>query len=147
MANTDLPIVVFACVRNGGRSVIARLLTEYYAANRVVAHSAGTQPGEQVHPEVLEILATLGLDISREYPKLLTTEMIAEADLAITLGCGESCPYVPGVTYRDWSVPDPAGQPPTIIRSIIADIDTRVRDLLAELIPDLHLPPSVLTPQ
>ncbi|UMG91622.1 heat-shock protein HtpX [Nocardioides sp. TF02-7] len=138
------PQVVFACVRNGGRSVIARLLTEHYAAGRVVALSAGTQPGEHVHREVAHVLEQLGLDTSREHPKLLTMEMVAASDLAITLGCGEECPYVPGVTYRDWPVDDPGGRDDATVRRIVADLDGRVRDLLHELAPDLDLPPSVV---
>ena len=141
----DAPQVVFACVRNGGRSVISRVLAEHYAGGRVIALSAGTQPGEHIHPEVADALAALGLDPSRETPTLLTRDTIAASDLAITLGCGEECPYVPGVTYRDWPVADPGGQDPETVRAIVADLDTRVRDLLVELVPDLDLPPSVLT--
>ncbi|WP_204163717.1 low molecular weight phosphatase family protein [Nocardioides solisilvae] len=140
----DRPQVVFACVRNGGRSVAARVLTEHYAQGRVVALSAGTQPGDHVHPEVADVLERLGLDTSQERPKRLTTEMVAGSDLAITLGCGEECPYVPGVTYRDWPVDDPGGQDEAEVRRILADLDGRVRDLLAELVPDLVLPPSVV---
>ena len=144
MNETRLPTVVFACVRNGGRSVASRVLTEHYAAGRVVALSAGTQPGEHIHPEVADVLQKLGLDTSAESPKLLTREMIARSDLAITLGCGEQCPYVPGVTYRDWPVDDPGGQDEATVRRIIADLDVRVRALLNELVPDLELGPSVL---
>ncbi|MQW74958.1 heat-shock protein HtpX [Nocardioides sp. dk4132] len=144
MTAERIPQVVFACVRNGGRSVIARVLTEQYAAGRVVAVSAGTQPGEHIHPEVARALELLGLDTSRERPQRLTTEMVAASDLAITLGCGEECPYVPGVTYRDWPVDDPGGQDDATVRRIVADLDTRVRDLLRELVPDLTLATSVL---
>jgi len=139
-----VPQVVFACVRNGGRSVAARVLTEHYARGRVIALSAGTQPGEQIHREVAEVLESLGLDTSREHPKHLTREMIAASDLAITLGCGEECPYVPGVTYRDWPVDDPGGEDEPTVRRIIADLDQRVRDLVRELVPDEAMPASVL---
>ena len=138
------PQVVFACIRNGGRSVISRVLTEHYAGGRVVALSAGTQPGEHIHPEVAEVLEKLGLDTSRETPELLTRETIAASTMAITLGCGEECPYVPGVKYVDWPVADPGGQDEETVRGIVADIDARVRELLVELVPDLELPPSVL---
>lgn len=141
------PQVVYACVRNGGRSVIARVLTEHYAQGRVVALSAGTQPGEHIHPEVAEALQGLGVDTSQERPKHLTREMIAASTLAITLGCGEQCPYVPGVTYRDWPVDDPGGQDQATVRRIIADLDRRVRDLLRELVPDLELPESIVAAQ
>ena len=139
-----IPQVVFACVRNGGRSVISRVLTEHYASGRVIALSAGTQPGEHIHPEVADALEKLGLDTSREHPKPLTRDTIAASDLAITLGCGEECPYVPGVTYVDWPVADPGGQDEATVRAIIADLDTRVRELLVQLVPDLELSPSVL---
>ena len=139
-----MPQVVFACVRNGGRSVISRLLTELYADGRIVALSAGTQPGEDIHPEVAEALQRLGLDTSGERPKLLTRETIAASDLAVTLGCGEDCPYVPGVKYVDWPVDDPRDQDQATIRGIIAELDRRVRDLVTELVPGYDLPPSVL---
>lgn len=138
------PQVVFACVRNGGRSVIARVLTEHYAGGRVTARSAGTQPGEQIHREVADVLEKLGLDMSREHPSKLTRETIAASDLAITLGCGEECPYVPGVRYVDWPVEDPGGQDEPTVRRIVADLDTRVRALLVELVPGIALPPSVV---
>ncbi|WP_148570880.1 low molecular weight phosphatase family protein [Nocardioides caldifontis] len=143
-ADQDTPQVVFACVRNGGRSVISRVLTEHYAGGRVVALSAGTQPGEQIHPEVGAVLEKLGLDTSREHPKLLTREAIAASTMAITLGCGEECPYVPGVRYVDWPVADPGGQDEATVREIVADLDRRVRSLLTELVPGLELPPSVI---
>lgn len=139
------PVVVFACRANGGRSVASRLLTEHYAQGRVVAMSAGTEPGEHVHPEVAAVLTELGLEVSRESPTLLTAEMIAASDLAITQGCGENCPYVPGARYRDWPLEDPKGKDEAEVRRIVADIDARVRELLVELVPDHPLPPSLLT--
>ena len=141
----DVPQVVFACVRNGGRSVISRVLTEHYAQGRVRALSAGTAPGEHIHPEVADALECLGLDTSREEPTRLTRETIAASSMAITLGCGEECPYVPGVRYVDWPVADPGGQDPATVRAIVADLDERVRGLLVELVPDLELAPSVLS--
>jgi arsenate reductase (thioredoxin) len=140
----DVPQVVFACVRNGGRSVISRVLTEHYADGQVKALSAGTQPGEHIHREVADVLEKLGLDTSAEQPKLLTRDTIAASTMAITLGCGEECPYVPGVKYVDWPVADPGGQDEATVRDIIADLDGRVRALLVELVPQLRLPPSVL---
>ncbi len=139
-----VPQVVFACVRNGGRSVISRVLTEHYASGRVTAVSAGTQPGEHIHREVADVLERLGLDTSKEQPKLLTRDTIAASTMAITLGCGEECPYVPGVKYVDWPVADPGGQDEATVRAIIGDLDQRVRTLLVELVPDIDLPPSVL---
>lgn len=139
-----VPTVVFACRANGGRSVASRLLTEHYAHGRVTALSAGTEPGEHIHPEVARVLEHLGLDTSREAPKLLTTETIAASDLTVTMGCGENCPFVPGATYRDWPLEDPKGQDDPTVRRIVADIDSRVRDLLVELVPGIALPASVL---
>jgi arsenate reductase (thioredoxin) len=141
---TDRPQIVFACRKNAGRSLASRVLAEHYAGGRVVALSAGTEPGADVHPEVVAVLAALGLDTSKERPKLLTREVIAASDLAVTLGCGESCPYVPGVRYVDWPVDDPAGQDEPTVRRIVADLDARVRELLLELVPDLVLAPSVV---
>jgi len=141
--NDRVPQVVFACVRNGGRSVISRVLTEHYAGGRVRALSAGTQPGEHIHTEVADVLEKLGLDTSREHPQLLTRDTIAASDLAITLGCGEECPFVPGVRYVDWPVDDPGGQDEATVRRIVADLDSRVRALLVELVPEIELPPSV----
>lgn len=143
-ASSHVPQVVFACVRNGGRSVISRVLTEHYAQGRVVALSAGTQPGEHIHPEVARVLESLGLDTSEERPELLTRESIAASTMAITLGCGEECPYVPGVRYVDWPVADPGGQDDETVRAVVADLDDRVRALLLELVPGIELPPSVL---
>lgn len=142
---THVPQVVFACRANGGRSVASRLLTEYYGEGRLVALSAGTEPGEHIHPEVARVLQDLGLDTSKEAPKLLTEKMIADSDLAITQGCGENCPYVPGAQYRDWPLDDPKGQDAATVKAIIADIDARVRELVSELVPDLHLRPSLLS--
>jgi len=142
--DSTTPQVVFACVRNGGRSVISRVLTEHYAGGRVRALSAGTKPGEHIHTEVAEVLERLGVDTSQEQPKLLTRDTIAASTMAITLGCGEECPYVPGVTYVDWPVADPGGQDEGTILDIIADLDGRVRQMLVELVPDLEMPPSVL---
>ena len=144
MSVDDVPQVVFACVRNGGRSVISRVLAEHYAGGRVRALSAGTQPGEHIHPEVADVLERLGLDTSAERPTLLTRDTIAASTMAVTLGCGEECPYVPGVRYVDWPVDDPGGQDEATVRRIVADLDGRVRALLVELVPDLVLPASVL---
>lgn len=137
------PQVVFACRKNGGRSVIARLLTEHYAGGAITALSAGTEPGDRIHPEVARVLESLGLDPSRETPKHLTREMIAASDVAITLGCGEECPYVPGVRYVDWPVDDPKDQDDATVRRIVADLDGRVRGLVADLAPDVPLPPAL----
>jgi arsenate reductase len=112
-----------------------------------VEKSAGTQPGEHIHPEVAEVLEGLGLDTSREQPKLLTRDTIAGSDLAITLGCGEECAYVPGVTYRDWPVEDPGGQDEGTVRRIVADLDSRGPRPPGRAGARIELPPSVLDPR
>ncbi len=139
-----VPQVVYVCRANGGRSAISRLLTEHYGRGRVTALSAGTEPGEHIHPEVARALERLGLDTSRETPKRVTTEMVAASDMAITMGCGDNCPWAPNTEFRDWPLEDPKGQDDATVRRIITDIDSRVRDLLVELVPDLELPTSIL---
>jgi arsenate reductase (thioredoxin) len=140
----QVPQVVYVCRANGGRSVISRVLTDHYARGRVVALSAGTEPGEQIHPEVARALEDLGLDPSREMPKRVTTEMVSAADIAVTMGCGDNCPWAPNTVFRDWPLEDPKGQDDATVRHILALIDARVRELLVELVPDIELPASVL---
>ena len=145
VSSESVPQVVYVCRANGGRSAISRLLTEHYAQGRVVALSAGTEPGERIHPEVAHAVENLGLDTSREVPKRVTTEMVAASDIAITMGCGDNCPWSPSTEFRDWPLEDPKGQDDATVRRIMTDIDTRVRDLVVELVPDIELPPSVVT--
>lgn len=130
---SDVPEVLFACTHNAGRSQLAAALLDHHAAGRVRVRSAGTSPGSEIHPEVRAVLAEIGLDTAREYPKPLTDEDVVAADIVITMGCGEACPVFPGTRYLDWDLPDPAGQPVDRVRAIRDDIDARVRELLAEL--------------
>ena len=130
---TGRPVVLFACVHNSGRSVAARVLTEHYAAGAVDARSAGTQPKGSVNPVVAQVLAERGLSTESETGTMLSTETVQGADVVITMGCGESCPFVPGKRYEDWVVDDPAGQDVETVRRIVDDVDRRVRALLAEL--------------
>ena len=120
------------------------LLTEHYANGSVIAVSAGTAPGEHIHPEVARVLEDLGLDTSRETPERVTTEMVEASDVAITMGCGDDCPWSPTTEFSDWPLEDPKGQDDATVRRVVADIDTRVRDLLVELVPGVELPPSVV---
>ncbi|MXG91517.1 arsenate-mycothiol transferase ArsC [Nocardioides flavescens] len=142
-----VPQVVFVCRANGGRSVASRLLTEHYAQGRVRALSGGTEPGEHIHPEVAAVLEQLGLDTSRETPQLITVETVAASDVAITMGCGDACPWSPSTRMLDWPLDDPKGQDDATVRRIVADIDARVRALVAELVPGHELPPSVIEPR
>ena len=131
---TDRPVVLFLCVHNAGRSLAAKVLLDHYAAGRVAVRSAGSEPGNQLNPSVVAILTERGLDASREFPKALTDQEAQDADVVVTMGCGDSCPYYPGKRYVDWDLPDPAGQPVEIVRPIVDEIDRRVQSLLAGLI-------------
>jgi protein-tyrosine-phosphatase len=138
---TDKPRILYACKANGGRSVASKVLTELYGGDAVEVFSAGSEPGDRVHPEVAQALTALGLDVSNEVPKGFDTE--ATYDVVVTQGCGENCPWFRGARYTDWPLDDPKGQDDATVRRVIADIDNRVRALLGELVPDHALPPSV----
>ena len=138
---TEKPTILFACRANAGRSVTGKVLAEYYARGRADVFSAGSEPGDHVHPEVAAVLADLGLDASSETPKAFDPDATYTA--VITMGCGEACPFYPGARYEDWELDDPKGQDLPTVRRIVADIDGRVRLLLGELLPELSLPPSV----
>jgi len=129
----DVPVVLYACIHNSGRSVAAKILTEHYAAGRVDVRSAGSEPGSQVNREVAAVLDERGLSTDREVPTLLTSDLVSVADVVVTMGCGETCPFFPGKRYLDWVVEDPAGQDRETVRRIVDDIDLRVRGLLVEL--------------
>ncbi|MDX6236661.1 MAG: hypothetical protein QOG10_1476 [Kribbellaceae bacterium] len=131
----SLPEVLFVCVHNAGRSQMAAGLLDHYAAGRVIVRSAGSQPADQLNPAVVEAMAEIGLDISKEFPKPLTDDAVKASDVVITMGCGDECPYFPGKTYLDWKLDDPAGRGIEAVRPIREDIDARVRALLAELVP------------
>ena len=131
----DIPGVLFVCTHNAGRSQMAAAMLDHAAAGRVRASSAGSQPADQLNPAVVQAMAELGLDISREFPKPLTAEKVQAADVVITMGCGDACPVYPGKRYLDWDLPDPAGLDLAAVRPIRDDINQRVRQLLAELVP------------
>ena len=128
-----MPDVLFVCVHNAGRSQIAAGLLAHYAGDAVVVRSAGSDPGVAVNPAVVEAMREIGLDISREFPKPLTTEAVEASDVVITMGCGDACPVFPGKRYLDWSLDDPAGQDLAAVRRIRDEIDTLVRGLLVEM--------------
>jgi arsenate reductase len=130
---TDKPVVLFVCTHNAGRSLAAKVLLDHYAAGRVDVRSGGSEPGDQLNPSVVAILAERGLDPSREFPKPLTDQAVQEADVVVTMGCGDECPFYPGKRYLDWDLPDPAGQPAEVVRPIVDEIDRRVQSLLREL--------------
>ena len=125
--------VLVVCTHNAGRSVAARVLLDHYGDGRVVVRSAGSAPGETINPSVAAVLAEKGLDVSKEFPKKLTDEAAQQADIIITMGCGDACPVYPGKRYIDWALDDPAGQPIEAVRPIVDDIERRVLALLDEL--------------
>ena len=129
----DIPQVLFVCTHNAGRSQMAAALLDHQAAGRVRVTSAGSQPASQLNPAVVQAMAEIGLDISREYPKPLTADNVKAADLVITMGCGNACPVYPGKRYLDWDLPDPAGLTVEQVRPIRDEIAQRVQALLAEL--------------
>jgi arsenate reductase len=129
----EVPEVLFVCVHNAGRSQMAAALLSDRAEGLVHVRSAGSTPADQIHDTVREAMAEIGLDVSHEFPKPLTDEVVRASDVVITMGCGDACPVYPGKRYLDWEVPDPAGKPLDEVRGIRDDIDSRVRELLSEL--------------
>jgi protein-tyrosine-phosphatase len=124
---------LFVCLHNAGRSQMSQALFERAAEGRHGSRSAGTTPGDRVHPEVLEVMSELGIDLSDRQPRLLATEDAEWADVVVTMGCGDECPFVPGTRYVDWDLPDPKGQPIETVRSTRDEIATRVSALAEEL--------------
>jgi arsenate reductase len=131
----DKPSVLFVCVHNAGRSQMAAALLSRMAGERIEVRSAGTEPAGEVNPVAVAAMAELGIDIAAATPTILTTDAVQISDVVITMGCGDTCPYFPGVSYRDWTLPDPAGQPLATVRAIRDDIADRVRALITELVP------------
>jgi arsenate reductase (thioredoxin) len=124
---------LFVCLHNAGRSQMSQALFERAAACRHTAASAGTTPAEHVHPEVVEVMREIGIDLSDHQPQLLTHQLADRADVVVTMGCGDECPYIPGKRYVDWDLPDPKDQPLQQVRAIRDEISHRVNELLAEL--------------
>jgi arsenate reductase (thioredoxin) len=127
------PEVLFVCVHNAGRSQMAAALLDHYAQGRVQVRSAGSEPADRINPVVVEAMAELGLDVSQQFPKPLTTDGVRAADVVITMGCGDACPIFPGKRYEDWALDDPAGASLDEVRRIRDDVAARVRRLLDEL--------------
>ena len=127
--------VLFVCLHNAGRSQMSRALFERAAGDRHTSESAGSiaEPGGRVHPEVVEVMDEIGIDVSDRKPRRLTDELAARADVLVTMGCGDTCPYYPGRRYIDWDLPDPKGRPVEEVRATRDDIARRVDELIAEL--------------
>jgi arsenate reductase len=125
--------VLFVCLHNAGRSQMSQALLARAADGRHTALSAGTTPAERVHPEVVEVMRDLGIDLSGRRPQLLTHELAEQADLIVTMGCGDACPHIPGKRYLDWDLPDPNGRPTSEVRATRNEIERRVNSLVEEL--------------
>jgi protein-tyrosine-phosphatase len=125
--------VLFVCLHNAGRSQMSRALFERAAGGRHAAESAGTRPGDAVHPEVIEAMSEIGIDVAAERPKKLRTEQAEWADVVVTMGCGDECPFIPGKRYLDWELEDPKGRPIEEVRATRDEIGARVQALVTEL--------------
>ncbi len=129
----EIPTVLFVCVHNAGRSQMAAGFLQHLAGERIEVVSAGSQPADEVNPVAVQAMSEKGIDISREVPKLLADSAVREADVVITMGCGDACPFYPGKRYEDWELDDPAGQDLERVHSIRDEIEARVRALIADL--------------
>lgn len=125
--------VLFVCLHNAGRSQMSQALFERAAGRRHRSSSAGTTPGDRVHPEVIEAMGEVGIDLSSRIPQRLTNELAAQADVVVTMGCGDECPFIPGKHYLDWDLDDPSGRTVEEVRAIRDEIAVRVEGLVAEL--------------
>lgn len=132
---TSRPAVLFVCIHNAGRSQMAAGFLRALAGDAVEVRSAGSAPGERVNPAAVAAMAEVGVDISDQTPKLLTHEAVEASDVVITMGCGDACPVLPGVSYRDWKLEDPAGKGIEAVRPIRDEIKSRVEELVTELLP------------
>ena len=128
------PQVLFVCVHNAGRSQMAAALLDLRSGGRIDVRSAGSAPADELNPVVVAVMAELGLDLSREFPKPLTDSDVQAADVVVTMGCGDACPIFPGKRYEDWTLGDPAGQDVETVRRIREEIDARVQRLTGELL-------------
>jgi arsenate reductase len=130
----EVPEVLFVCVHNAGRSQMAAALLDDVAQGRVHVRSAGSAPANEIHDNVRKVMDEVGLDLSKEFPKPLTDEVVRAADIVVTMGCGDACPVYPGKRYLDWDLPDPAGQPLEEVRKVRDEIQRRVVALVEELL-------------
>lgn len=130
----DRPEVLFVCVHNAGRSQMAAALLQHHAGERVIVRSAGSAPADEVHPAVVAAMREVGIDLTRVRPRLLTDDDVREADVVVTMGCGDACPVYPGKRYLNWDLPDPSGRPVEEVRAIRDEIDRLIRSLVADLV-------------
>ena len=125
--------VLFVCLHNAGRSQMSQALFEHAADGRHTAASAGTTPADRVHPEVVQVMREFGIDLANRHPQLLTRDLALQADVVVTMGCGDQCPFIPGKRYLDWDLEDPKGRPVGEVRATRDEIARRVEELLADL--------------
>lgn len=135
MSKSPKPSVLFVCVHNAGRSQMAAGFLAALAGDAIEVRSAGSTPADAVNPAAVQAMAEVGIDISTASPKILTTDAVAASDVVITMGCGDTCPFFPGKSYVDWVLEDPAGKGVEAVRPIRDQIEARVKDLIAELLP------------
>ncbi len=135
MTTTTKPSVLFVCVHNAGRSQMAAAFLSHLSEGRIEVRSAGSAPADSVNPAAVEAMAEVGIDMSTEIPKVLTTEAVQDSDVVITMGCGDACPFFPGKRYEDWKLEDPAGQGVDGVRPIRDEIRERIENLISELLP------------
>ena len=133
---TEKPSVLFVCVHNAGRSQMAAGLLTSLAGDAIEVRSGGSAPADAVNPAAVQAMAEIGIDISTQDPKILTAAAVEASDVVITMGCGDTCPFYPGKSYRDWDLDDPAGKGVEDVRAIRDEIRVRIEDLIAELLPD-----------
>lgn len=135
MTATGKPSVLFVCVHDAGRSQMAAAFLSHLSGGQIEVRSAGSAPADSVNPAAVEAMNEIGIDMSAEIPKVLTTEAVQDSDVVITMGCGDACPFFPGKRYEDWKLEDPAGQGIDGVRPIRDEIRTRIERLIAELLP------------
>jgi arsenate reductase len=131
---SERPVVLFLCTHNAGRSLAARVLLDHYAQGAIDVRSAGSEPADELNPSVVALLLERGLDPGKEFPKPLSDELAQQADVIVTMGCGDTCPVYPGKHYVDWELKDPAGKPVDAVRPIIDEIDRRTQALLKDVL-------------
>ena len=142
MSNAERPSIMFVCIHNAGRSQLGAAYAHYLSDGAVEVRSAGSAPSDQVNPSVVTLLAEQGIDVADQRPKIITPDAVEASNVVITMGCGDTCPFFPGVRYEDWKLDDPAGKGVDAVRPVAAEIRRRVTALLEELDVEVHPLPA-----
>ena len=142
MSNAERPSIMFVCIHNAGRSQLGAAYAHYLSDGAVEVRSAGSAPADEVNPSVVTLLAEQGIDIAEQQPKIITPDAVEASNVVITMGCGDTCPFFPGVRYEDWKLDDPAGKGVDAVRPVAAEIRRRVTALLEELDVEVHPLPA-----